>query len=217
MYTIFQNSNDTGYDFKSFENRMIEICNTHRNSNKAIAFSFILYDFENPQLSKILNDQDYWLALNKISGEFLTVFSLNYKKETTIKKEPVAPMLLLIPFDWNPSAGTNKLIKKYFGNKNVNYPAILFFQVNNNSVIDSLLIELKEEEVEKAFLELKTHIKSAVEALKYISAENKQNFKEVFDSLENNVKSVKARIKTKRIIKNIGNIIGLISSIKGLF
>jgi len=217
MYTIFQNSNNTEHDFYSFKNQMIEICNNHRNNNKSLAFSFILYDFENTQLSKILKDQDYWLALNQISGEYLTVFSLHYNPEAKIKRPNIAPILLTVPTDWNPSDGTNKLIKKYFGKIDVNYPAILFFQVNGNSVIDSILIELKEEEIEKAFLELKEYIKVAVDSLKRISIENRQNYREVFDCLEREVESKQANRKIKRIIKNSGNIIGLISSIKGLF
>jgi hypothetical protein len=192
------------------------MCNRHRDNGKALAFSFILYDFTNPHLVKILKDQDYWLALNKISGEYLTVFSLHY--EFKRKRRPnIAPMLLSLPIDWNPSEGTNKLIKNYFGNISVRYPAILFFQVNDNSVIDSLLIELKEEEIEKAFLELKGYIKSAVDALKGISAGNRQNYREVFDCLERKVESAQANKKIKRILKDSGNIIGLISSIKGLF
>jgi len=31
-----------------------------------LAFAFILYDFENPQISKVFNDPDYWLNLNAI-------------------------------------------------------------------------------------------------------------------------------------------------------
>lgn len=93
----------------------------------------------------------------------------------------------------------------------------MFFQVDNESVIDSLLIELKEERIEPAFLELKDYLKSSVEALKQISLENRGNIKEIFDCLESNVKSTQSIKKVKRVFKNAGNIIGLISSIKGLF
>ena len=217
MHTIFNNSSDTAHDYQSFKDQMIEICNNHRDNKKALAFAFILYDFENPQLSQVLNNQDYWLALNEMSGEYLTVFSLHYKKRKKKKKERITPMLLTVPVDWNPSKGTNKLVKKYFGNIEVNYPAILFFQVDNNSVIDSVLIELVEEEIEKAFLELKSYVKSAVDALKRISNENKKNYAEVFDCLERSVESSQTNKKVKRIFKYSGNILGIISTVKGMF
>ena len=118
---------------------MIHICNQHRKKNRALAFAFILYDFENPHLWKILNDREYWLALNRISGEYLTVFSLNYK-EKRWPRSGYTHMLLNVPVNFNPSIGTNELIEKYFGKTiQMRYPAILFFQVDNEKVIDSLL------------------------------------------------------------------------------
>lgn len=226
MYTIYHNSNNKGHSLQSFKEEMIQICNQHRNEKRALAFAFILYDFENPHLCKVLNDNEYWLSLNEISGEYITVFSLNYKepKKTIQRKQRQSnsfggfEFLTNIHTNLNPSKGTNELISKYFGDKiQVKYPAVLFFQVDNESVIDSLLIELKEELIEPAFLELKDYFKSSVEALKNVLPENRGNTIEIFDCLERNVESTRSIRKVKRVFKNAGNLIGLISSIKGLF
>lgn len=222
MYTIYQNATDERYDFDSFREQMIQICNEHRDTNRALAFAFILYDFENPHLTKILKDREYWIALDKISGEYLTVFSLNYKDQESVGIEVLTNIsgskeLTDIPTSLNPSVGTNKLIEKYFGSKViVNYPAILFFQVDNYSVIDSLLIDLKEEEIERGFLELKGYLKKAVSALEKITPENKQNVAEIFDCLERELKSARTIRKIKRFTKNAGEILGLVSSIKSI-
>lgn len=80
MHPIYQNSTNKEFSLKSFSERMVDICNKHRKENRAMAFAFILYDLQNPQVSKILNDREYWLALNDISGKYLTIFSLNYQK-----------------------------------------------------------------------------------------------------------------------------------------
>ena len=224
MYKIYQNSTKEGYEFDSFQEKMIQICNQHRDEKRALAFAFILYDFENPHLWKILEDTQYWFALNEISGEYLTVFSLHLRKEEHKSKQnynsgqisvyklfPVSTMT-------NPSKGTDELIKKYFGDEiKINYPAILFFQVDNNTIIDSLLIDLKEDMIEPAYHELKEYLKSSVDALKKIKSENRDNIKEIFDCLDRNVESTKTIRKVKRVFKNAGNLVGLISSIKGLF
>lgn len=213
MHTIYNNSNVKGYDYESFKKEMIEICNQHRNEKRALAFAFILYDFENPQVKKILEDKDYWLALNSISGEYLTIFSLDYKEEGFKR---IRYMTNFSTYN-NPSEGTNKLIKKYFGsNFKVKYPAVLFFQVDNKHIIDSLLIELKEEMIESAFLELKEYLNSSVDALKQISPGYRDNIKEIFDNLEINVKHTQSIRSAKRVLKNVGNITGLLSAIKGL-
>jgi hypothetical protein len=225
MYSIYHNSNNKGHNLESFKEEMLQICNQHRIEKRALAFAFILYDFENHQLCKVLNDDEYWLSLNEISGEYITIFSLNYKEhKKTIQRKRQShgfgglQFLTNITTNMNPSKGTNELISKYFGDEiQVKYPAILFFQVDNESVIDSLLIELKEERIELAFLELKDYIKSSVKALKQISSENRENIKEIFDCLERNVESTESVKKVKRVFKNAGNLIGLIASIKGLF
>ena len=213
MYTIYHNSKDKGHSFSSFKDKMIEICNQHKQENRALAFAFILYDFENPHLWKVLNDYEYWIALNEISGKYLTVFSLNIKN-----KNRDMQYLTNINVNRSLSKSTDELISKYFGdNILIKPPSILFFQVDNENVIDSLLIELKEEKIEDSFLELKDYFKSSVEALRKIAPENRGNIKEVFDQLENNVKSTNYIKKIKRSFKNAGNLVGLISSIKGLF
>lgn len=226
MYTIYHNSNDKGHNFSSFKDEMIQICNQHRKEKRALAFAFILYDFENPHLLKVLNDREYWRSLNAISGEYITVFSLNYKepKKTTRSKRQQSNSFVGFEFltdistSFNPSKGTNELISKYFGDDiEVKYPAVLFFQVDDESVVDSLLIELKEECIEFAFLELKDYLKSAVEGLKQVLPENRKNIKEIFDCLERKVASTRSLKKVKRAFKNVGDLVGLLSSIKGLF
>ena len=159
MYTIYHNSNDEGHNFSSFNDEMIKICNLHRKEKRALAFAFILYDFENPHLSKVLNDREYWLSLNAISGKYITVFSLNYKepKKAIQSKRQQSNSFVGFEFltdistSFNPSQGTNELISKYFGDDiEVKYPAVLFFQVDDESVVEEL--QLKMDEYKKKYL-----------------------------------------------------------------
>ena len=204
MQTIFLNSNNEALDLDSFEEKMIQICNEHRKEDRALAFAFILYDFENPHVLKILNDRDYWLALNAISGKYLTIFSLNYneKKWQQWEDSRHIEMTTNISTIQNPSEGAKVLIEKYFGNVEIRYPAILFFQVDNKSVIDSLLIDLKEEYIQLAFLELKEYITHAVISLKRITPENKKNIHEIFNCLANEIKHVKTIRNVYTVLQN---------------
>jgi hypothetical protein len=222
MYPIYmyENARSEGVDFETFSNKMVEICNKHKQTDKALAFGFILCDFDNPQIWKILNDKEYWLALNEITGVFLSIFSLNYRPPDStpknIKSKLVFNALISMPTNLNPRFATNALIDKYFKETEINYPAILFFQVDNNSVVDSLLVDLKEQEIEKAFLELKNYMTRAASALKKITAENRKNDREIFDCLEREVKSLRTARKIKRITQNVFNITEILSTIKGI-
>lgn len=222
MFTVYFNSEDEGHSLKSFEERMTEICDEHKHRKTALAFAFVIYDFNNPSMRKVLNDRDYWLALNKISGKFLTVFSLNYKEEQKKRKRSNPKFdgmqyLTSINTSEELTSATNRLITKYFGKANFSFPSVLFFQVNENEITDSLIVQLEEETVEQSFLELKNYIGTAVEALKLIKDENRGNYDVIFDRLAENVAAKKSNLKVKRVQKKFGSIVGLLAAIKGLF
>jgi hypothetical protein len=61
----------------AFSQSIIDVCEKHRNDKRALAFAFILYDFENPQIFKILNDRNYWNALHIISGKYLSIYYIH--------------------------------------------------------------------------------------------------------------------------------------------
>src|SRR5580704_1457649 len=115
MYNVYLNSESLPQDFKSFESKMLEICNEHRKEDRALAFAFILYDFENPHLRKILEDRYYWEALNIISGKYLTVFSIHCKREEQIERELKKPMHFMNQFTTFESLfeSSNQLINRY--------------------------------------------------------------------------------------------------------
>ncbi|WP_448104065.1 hypothetical protein [Pedobacter panaciterrae] len=205
MYTVYHNSLEEGYSYYSFHEQFINICKDHKKSGRALAFAFILYDFENPQISKVLNDRDYWLALHEMSGRYLTVFSIHYKEVRRVSARssdiPNHSMSYLTGINTllKPNESTDEIISKYFNeNLKVSYPSVLFFQVDDNKVIDSLLVELYENSIESVFQEMKEYISAAVLALKKISPDNYSNHKEMFDQVENRVGRVKSIKKLKR-------------------
>ncbi len=58
-------------------------------------------------------------------------------------------------------------------------------------ISDYFLIELSEESIEKAFMELKDYIVAAVDRLKLIDQENYDNYQPIFNSLKEGVKSTR--------------------------
>jgi hypothetical protein len=220
MFPVILNSTNEGHSFDSFYEKFLAICKEHRDTNRALAFAFILYDFEHPQISKILKDEDYWLGLNSLSGQYLTVFSLHYKPKESIKPQSSTRMFQYmtgIRSYTNPSESSNALIEKYFGSDiQIKYPAVLFFQVHEDNIIDYSLIELDEQEIEPAFIELKEYIAKAVETLKQISNDNRQNSKEIFSLVSSQVQAVRGKKIIKRGIQKITSLTELGSSIIGL-
>ena len=60
---------------EAFHQSIIDVCNKHREESRALAFAFILYDFENPQINKILNDLKL-ISLFSLTSDFVTNFDL---------------------------------------------------------------------------------------------------------------------------------------------
>lgn len=189
----------------AFSQSIIDICEQHRKGKRALAFAFILYDFENPQIFKILEDRNYWNALNAISGQYLSIYYIHSRENTFGQDLAVInerEQRGLYPIEGKNNLSTVlPMLKNYLAlNEDVKIPSILFFQVEGPLISDYFLIELFEEKIEESFLELKSYIESAVYRLKMIEPENYDNFQPIFESLKKSVKSTKLR---KVLFRNV--------------
>ena len=226
MFTVHINSENRKSSYEQFEREFTKICNEHRNQNRALVFAFILYDFENPQIAQVLENPHYWLSLNSISGDYLTVFSLHYKAEDIKAKlmdmmnrklGNVEKHLTMINTEHNPSNDTNHLIRKYFGTDiKIKYPAVAFFQVKDDNVSDYRLIQLDQQGIEPSFLELKRYIEVAAHALKEVNRENKGNVDELFNLVDQSVVGIRQGIQIKKGIKTVTSITELAATVVGL-
>ncbi|MDI6447707.1 hypothetical protein [Anaerobaca lacustris] len=183
---------------QDFARSIVDVCRQHRNVRRALAFAFILYDFANPEISKVLNDRDYWNALHTISGKYLSIYYV-HSRESTFGEDLDAAGdcerrgLYPVVGDTHPGV-ILPILKRYLKpDEEVRNPSILFFQVDDTMISDYFLIELFEERIEDSFLELRTYISSAVDRLKMIDPENYGNLQPIFESLKQGVKSVRFR------------------------
>ena len=193
---IFKDGRVHELNTKDFSSGIIELCEKHREDSRALAFAFIIYDFLNPQIIKVLEDADYWNALDTISGKFLSIYYIHSRERNfaedlaaanDVERRGMHPINAGITID-----KSLQMLKKYLSiDNNVKLPSILFFQVEGKLISDYFLIELSEESIEKSFVELKDYIVAAVERLKMIDPENHGNFQPIFESLKRGVYSTR--------------------------
>ena len=201
MSRILKNSSGQGINYNEFKTNFIEICNNHKDDDIALVFAIIIYNESNPEISKILKDTDYWNSLDKLSGKYLTVFSIKKKSRRRLKgrtgfsinrrldlgSQILRPSSYGIPINtFSNLEDTNKdLLSELFGvNGEFPTPSILFFQIKDNMVLKSFFISLIEDKIEESYLEIKRYLTRAVDTLKPIKDENKGNSKELFDLIE---------------------------------
>jgi hypothetical protein len=235
MVPIVMKSNKE-FDQESFRDYIINICKDHQKKNKALAFAFLVYDFEDHTILEILKKKEYWTALDKISGQFLSVFYLNsndsyfkrrqreiYMEEKREQQSPIIPGLtqFLVPIKLRstPLDQTIEFLRKEFRiEENISHPFVIFFQTDGESIIDYFVVVLKQEQLEKAFLELKRQIKNAVNSISEVTSDNFENHQEIFDLIRNGVEggNLWEFINKKVISKiSIGTIIAMTKIIAG--
>jgi len=187
----------TGQLYDSIE----AICKEHKQMNRALAFAFILYNFKNPQIYKILNDEDYWRAMNETSGKYLSIFYIAQRDDYFGQD--------LAENDGREQRGlhglkTNELLipmlKRYFQlDERIELPAVLFFQEHEEMLTDYFLLGLDERKLEESFWELQDYIQTAVNNLEKISKENYDNSREIFNQLKTGVEGQQLKRKIFRI------------------
>jgi hypothetical protein len=221
MFPVYINRTKKNVDFDFFIDNFQKICKYHQAQGRASAFAFIIYDFHNPHLTKVLMDTDYWNTLDKTSGDFLTVFSLfeeptKHKLNNTLLPKRVRMKFEAVKVETTKELGLSyrEIIETFFGGADFRSPSILFFQVDNEEISDYFFVELKENKIEDGFNELKELIDKSVEATKDISLENKSNYREIFHMLEVNVNSAVWWKKTKRRVIKVINLISFLSIFK---
>lgn len=236
MVRLALTPNGKGFDEEDFKNYLLGICRQHKNAGRALAFAFIVYDFDDNTIPQIIENEKYWTSLDKISGHYLSVFYVNtqnsyYKRrQREIYQEELAKKrrasekgyfqeMLPIFMKNTPLEKSIEFLKKEFQLEDkIKNPFVLFFQTDGEDILDCFVIMLKEEKLEDAFLELKTQIKNAVDSLAKVTTDNFKNHQEIFNLIKAGVKGGNFTnfVKTKIIAKiGIGSIISFIKLIAG--
>lgn len=229
-------NNNQPFDDHGFKDYLLNICKTHKDQQRALAFAFIVYDFADYTITQILQDKNYWTTLDKLSGHYLSVFYVNsqneyynsrqqeiyleekYRQEEIARKGYIS-YFVPVTLKATPLDKTISLIKNDFKiEDDIKHPLIIFFQSNGEEILDYFLVSLKQEKLEDAFLELKSLLKDAVEGIKQVTPENFENHQEIFDLLKGQIKRGQFyKFISKKIVPKltIGTILSIVKTIAG--
>ncbi len=215
----FITSYNNKISYTKFKKQFLEICSSHHSGNKASVFAFIIYDYSDSQIRKILRDSDYWTALHHLSGDYITIFGFYEKQAKARIKKNLSENSQIsngLKHKANADLSVNyaEILKTYFGTLEFSSPSMLIFQVNQQRIIDYFFVALKEEKMENGFIEIKKVIQDAVDAIKEISPENKKNFQEIFNMVEINIDSSLSWNKYKKRVTKAINLISFLSIFK---
>lgn len=132
------------------QDNIYKICNT----SAIKTFGIILYNEENPNIIKLLRDDDYWRALDRASGEKFIVFSIKPKKGSMeFPQMPPGVMGMMVPM-WKEPNSNNKLLEQFKIKSTQNLPMFFVFtKVDEHLLMQSIKID--ETNVDTALIQLK--------------------------------------------------------------
>ncbi len=177
---------------QSLETYILEKCSEHKAEKRAFAFALIVYDFNDPHITKILEDEKYFNALDHTSGKFLTVFYVHSEYIRYQSDKVKKSITMQIELNVEKVKGPVNISPKYLGEKLINNdslpsPSVIFFNTSDNVIIDYTIARLRENEIEKGFNELLKIVQTAVNILNKVKDENRDNENEIFNLLKQSV------------------------------
>jgi len=173
---------------------IMETCANHFKEKRALAFALIVYDFEDPQVMEILQNQKYFDALDYISGNKLTVFYihsqyLDYQSKVATESNLMHIELGVQKINGPVNASPKFIAENLINKKNLPSPSVLFFTVSENVITNFTIAQLRHQEVEKGFIELKVIIKKGVESLSKVQEDYHENKPEIFNLIKDSIEA----------------------------
>lgn len=130
----------------------LKICKHHLVEKRtANIFGFIAYTETNPNIVKVLRDEDYWKSFDKLSAGWI-VYAVR-PPETGHFRLPTFPkgaIGMMIPMWEEPDANLNFI--KTFGVKDTSIlPCFIAFAINDKGGFDQIIYKLKDDTVDDAY------------------------------------------------------------------
>ena len=176
-------------------------------------YGFIMYTSAHPYISKVLRDNDFWNALDEISGENWPIFAIRplAKGHYELPHFPPGMVGFMVPV-WN-EPNENKKYLDFFSLKNSeDLPCFIAFKFNDDETIEQVVYKLNNDSKQGAFNSLKTIVELITNTESHILPEYKQT-----DAVFSNVKmDVESYVLCKGFVEGVGKILRIKEAVKSL-
>ena len=139
-------------------------------------FGVILYTDAHPHIKKVLRDDDYWAALDELSGPRWSIFSVRTNRgQLEFPNSPPGVFCRMVQV-WREPATNKELLSFFELESTANLPKLIIFAEDENGNIHRSLIDIDESSETTAYASLKSIIHKVTTAASFISDEYlKQN------------------------------------------
>ena len=156
-------------------------------------FGLILYTDENPHLVKVLRDDDYWNALDSVTGQKWCVFSVKPEKGRYDYPTPRPGMMCMMVPIWKEPNSNRELLEEFKLEDTKSLPQLVVFTETKKGKILSIAVKLKETSQEESFNHLSFVLRQISNAVQRIDKENRNDYESVFNAVSMEIEGLKLR------------------------
>jgi hypothetical protein len=190
--------------------RIIKLVKHYRKSKDTVdIFGVILYTDEHPNVKKALNDEDYWKALDEISGKKWSIFSSSQKKGEMGYPDFPPNTIGYMRLIWKEPKKNKVLLEEFELENTQALPLFIAFTESGNRILKTQ-IEINDNSKDEAYNSIKDIISDITHAVENINPEDIKNSDEIYSTvsriLRNKIRweTLKKRFELLRWIKTLG-------------
>lgn len=137
---------------------LLQLC-AHSQNAGVVVFGALIYDERTAELRQLLRNEDYWDALDRISGPDFEIFAIRDEQQSRYEGSGMYEMLTAASV--NRSHGRtiyfSRLLKEYFDEDDTRlaYPSLLLFLVYSGKVSKCRLVPLSYGTIDSVFDQLR--------------------------------------------------------------
>jgi len=136
-------------------------------------FGVVLYTDAHANIKKVLRDQDYWEALNEMSGQQWAVFAVRaHPGRWDLPKVPPGSFGLFHPV-WKEPAANHELLAAFEIDDTSILPTLVVFALENAESLRRIVIKLDDSTPEAAFESLRKSVQTVAAALQAVAPQGR--------------------------------------------
>ena len=162
-------------------------------------FGAIIYSDCHPHIKKVLRDEDYWRALDEISGQRWAVFAARAVEGHKEFMGGGPPGALLMMFQVWVEPSENKKLIEYLEIESTEKPVFVIFSRLKTGKILKSNVSLDDSSSENAYKRLNKVIRDLTSAVEIIDSENIEDYESVFNAVDMTAREIRNLDAVRRV------------------
>jgi hypothetical protein len=174
----------------------------HKSSkNEASVFGIVLFTDSHAHVKKVIYDDDYWRAMDEVSGDRWAIFSTR-AEPGGFSLPPSKPgiIAMMVPV-WREPNSNKELLDTFELESTERLPCIIAFAKDKDGMLLKNVMRIEGSTEQEAFNSLKDHIQTVTDALSVVTPENLKNPAGVYSAVSLAVTHAKDWQKIKKGVK----------------